>query len=50
MDVYSFGMTVLAMATDATLTDFVGQRWRVFSGAAKVPSPSSIAYNQVGFV
>ena len=37
MDVYSFGLTLVAMAVRDPILDFVGERYRVFTNKKTAP-------------
>jgi serine/threonine protein kinase len=46
-DVYSFGVTLIDMASDEVITDFIGERWKTKFKKKKFPSPQKLAYNKV---
>jgi serine/threonine protein kinase len=46
MDVYSFGMLLLALSIDSSLEAFIGERWR--EDFKKEQVPRGIAFNRVG--
>ena len=47
VDVYSFGMLLMAMCTTEELPGFVGERWRAHFGKKKVPNPKTLAFMSV---
>jgi len=46
-DVYSFGMTLIAMASDEIITSFLGERWKTKFAKEVFPNPGSISYTKV---
>lgn len=47
VDVYSFGMLLLAMSTADDIALFVGERWGAHFKRKKIPNPSSLGFNRV---
>mmetsp|Transcript_74390 Transcript_74390/g.149753 ORF Transcript_74390/g.149753 Transcript_74390/m.149753 type:complete len:354 (-) Transcript_74390:246-1307(-) len=44
-DVYSFGLTLIDMASDEFITTFIGERWRATFDKKSVPNPQSLAFS-----
>jgi serine/threonine protein kinase len=47
VDVYSFGLLLVSLATVEEIGDFIGERWRIHFNKTKVPNMNSIAFNKV---
>ena len=47
VDVYSFGLVLLDIATEGSLLDFIGERWRVANGKKKAPKQPMRMINSI---
>ncbi len=45
VDVYSFGMLLLAMMVDGDILDFIGERYRIAFGKKKAPKQPSKGFH-----
>ena len=47
VDVYSFGLLLIALSCQKSLVNFLGCRWCEHFGEAQIPNPNTIAFNRV---
>ena len=47
VDVYSFGVLLLCVAVEQSITEFIGQRWCAHFDKSRIPNTNTIAFNRV---